>query len=154
LQTVCRFKTAEIPAAVARMQAGATIQQLCQDQRLTKRASRGVSYGNCGSSWIFNGKLGWGWVWEHYGVRVYDGIWYGTAQIAWYNYSTRGHNSYSDYIYRASTGRPGMASTMPIRTGATSGRSLRPGSSRTTAGGAPTSRSRPGRSPGSSHVPD
>lgn len=98
-QYVCHFKRSAVNRAVSLMKSGESVKQVCADKSLTTAMPRSVAYGSCGESWIFNGKLGPGWTWEHYGVRIWPGIRYGTASIHWYNYSTGGSNYYSDYIY-------------------------------------------------------
>jgi hypothetical protein len=75
---------------------GDTVEAIrCSDEI---RVVSAAAYGNCGSSWIYDQKLGSGWITEYYGVSsngVYGNIASGGAIINWYNFTyTQYHNSY------------------------------------------------------------
>jgi hypothetical protein len=66
---------------------------LCTDRRLLAKpqaSAANVVYGNCGSSFIYDTKLGTGWVSEYFGVTsngAHGAIAYGSAIVNWYNFT-------------------------------------------------------------------
>jgi hypothetical protein len=88
MRPLCQLK--HVPSPIPHTYAG--IVALCSDRANVKPRARASDYvtGNCGASWMYNGKLGTGWIWEYFGVSSngrYGRIIGGGAIARWYNFT-------------------------------------------------------------------